>query len=190
MSRPGGKLPLVVLNLWAGPGVGKSTTAAGLFNLMKLRGDRVELVSEFAKDLTYQRDYGTLENQLLVLSQQDARLRRLVGQVAMAITDSPLPLALAYATPEYLPWLADTVVHAFGRYRNINILLKRVKQYQPFGRLQSEDEATRLDATIAQLYDKFRGPTEPPSYRAHVAGDFRAPREIDMRIGPWDGLDP
>jgi dephospho-CoA kinase len=32
-----------VINLAAGPGAGKSTTAAGLFNIMKLKGLKVEL---------------------------------------------------------------------------------------------------------------------------------------------------
>ncbi len=45
---------LKVINLWAGPGAGKSTTAAGLFNLMKIRGYNVELVTEFAKEMVYE----------------------------------------------------------------------------------------------------------------------------------------
>ena len=45
-----------VINLWGGPGCGKSTTAAGLFSIMKMRGHKVELVTEYAKELTYDRN--------------------------------------------------------------------------------------------------------------------------------------
>jgi hypothetical protein len=53
-----------VINLWAGPGAGKSTTAAGLF-LMKLTGRRVELVTEYAKEVVYDQDPTRIKNQLL-----------------------------------------------------------------------------------------------------------------------------
>lgn len=43
---------LKVISLWAGPGAGKSTTAAALFNLMKRERFEVELVTEVAKDWT------------------------------------------------------------------------------------------------------------------------------------------
>lgn len=40
-----------VINLYGGPGTGKSTTAAMLFAKMKLAGFNCEYVPEFAKDL-------------------------------------------------------------------------------------------------------------------------------------------
>ena len=41
---------LKVINLYGGPGTGKSTTAAALFALIKREGYNVELVTEFAID--------------------------------------------------------------------------------------------------------------------------------------------
>ena len=40
----------LVINLFGGPGCGKSTTMARLFADLKARGYNVEMVSEFAKD--------------------------------------------------------------------------------------------------------------------------------------------
>ena len=51
-----------VINLFAGPGTGKSTTAAGLFYKMKSKGYMVELVTEFAKDLVYQESFFRLKD--------------------------------------------------------------------------------------------------------------------------------
>ena len=43
-----------VVNLFAGPGSGKSTTASGLFHLLKLDNKKTELVTEYAKDAIYE----------------------------------------------------------------------------------------------------------------------------------------
>ncbi|WP_298951529.1 AAA family ATPase [uncultured Methylobacterium sp.] len=154
-ERPGPS-SLTVVNLWGAPATGKSTTAAGLFNLLKQGGARVELVTEFAKDLTYEKNYGSLENQLAILAEQDRRLRRLVGQVDIAITDSPLPLGLLYMTPEYEEWLPDAIMGAYDRYHNIDILLERTGAYEQYGRRQTEHESLVLQT---QLRDIFRRAT-------------------------------
>lgn len=44
----------LVINIFGGPGVGKSTVAAGLFYRLKCLHYSVELVEEFAKYLVYQ----------------------------------------------------------------------------------------------------------------------------------------
>lgn len=149
-------LNLQVINLYAGPGAGKSTLAAGLFNLMKNLQYRVELVTEFAKDVTYEKNFGTLQNQLVILAEQDRRLRRLEGQVDWVITDSPLPLGIAYMTPEYEDWLVPAIWGAFNRYQNYHVLVQRSPShpFQQYGRNQDEGEAMRLDTLIGHLFDQ------------------------------------
>lgn len=61
---------LEVISLWAGPGAGKSTTVAALFNLMKRERYSVELVTEVAKDCTYEHSV-RLGDQLSVLAEQN-----------------------------------------------------------------------------------------------------------------------
>jgi ATP:corrinoid adenosyltransferase len=51
-----------VINLWAGPGAGKSTTASGLFYLMKTADMQVELVTEYAKDMTWEGRHEVLQD--------------------------------------------------------------------------------------------------------------------------------
>ncbi len=180
MSRD---LPLTVVNLWGAPSVGKSTAAAGLFNMMKTQGHRVELVTEVAKDLTYSRDWKALENQLYILGQQDHRLRRLVGEVDYVVTDSPLPLGIVYMTPEYADWLSDATLAAYERYDNIDFILKRRKKYDTYGRTQTEGEALALDL---QVRDVFRLATDFGSPEAEnvweIDGDAFAPYEAYQRI--------
>lgn len=42
-----------IINLWAGPGSGKSTIAAYVFSKLKMKNINCELVTEYAKQLVY-----------------------------------------------------------------------------------------------------------------------------------------
>lgn len=168
---------MLVINLCAGPGAGKSTTAAGLFNIMKLKGHNCELVTEFAKDLTWEGRFNTLSNQLYVLAKQEARLSRLVGKVDYVVTDSPLLLGLVYANERFdKEWYRTAVRGAFDLYENALFYLKRVKPYQTVGRNQTLDEARVLDQAIWGMLGQ-QGLTV-----TMVAGDEFAARTIYRHI--------
>lgn len=140
-----------VINLFGGPGIGKSVLAARLFVEMRCARKRVELVTEYAKGLVYSGDTFDLENQLYMLAQQDRQLHRLNGKVDYAITDSPLPLGLLYAQGRcQSDWFEKAVWGAFNAYDNVNYVLERVWPYEPYGRYQTEGEAREID-------DKLRG---------------------------------
>ena len=149
---------LKVISLFAGPGAGKSTTAAALFARMKRLRFDVELVTEYAKDLTYEKSFGKLSNQLHVLGEQNYRLARLQGQAEYAITDSPLPLSLIYGAAEDMDWLTPLVHRIWSNYENYPFLLKRTSA--PFvhhGRNQNLDQAKALDERIHALaIDQFK----------------------------------
>lgn len=168
-----------VINLWGGPGSGKSTTAAGLFSIMKLNKKRVELVTEFAKDLTYEKNFITLSNQLKVTGEQDHRLRRLEDHVEYVITDSPLPTGLMYATGVYkAEWFTNCVIGAFNSYNNINFFIHRVKPYVNLGRTQTEDESNE----ISQFLLKFL--TDQQLEYQMINGDEYAANTIYSRLFP------
>lgn len=138
---------LKVINCFAGPGAGKSTTAAGVFSALKLLGYNAELATEYAKDLTWEQRQLTLQDQVYVFAKQQKRLRQLAGQVDVVVTDSPLLLSLIYNQGQYaaLPALIQEV---WSLYDNYNYFIERVKPYNPIGRNQSEAEAQKIDRTI------------------------------------------
>ena len=68
---------MVVINLWGAPGSGKSTTAAGLFFLMKINKYKVELVTEYAKDLVWNGHEAMFGNQISIFAEQNWRIHRL-----------------------------------------------------------------------------------------------------------------
>ena len=145
----------VVINLFAGPGSGKSTTAADLFAHMKWQNINVELVDEYAKQLSWEKRATTLEDQLYVMSAQNRKLTRLKGQVDYIITDSPLIMCLPYCKPHYYPETFPKLVwDVWNSYDNVNIFLNRVKPFSAVGRHHSEEESKELDKTIKlMLYE-------------------------------------
>lgn len=141
----------LVINLFAGPCAGKSTVAAGVFSRLKLAGINTELVTEYAKDLTWEGNRTLLDNQIHVLGEQVRRIERLRGQVDVVVTDSPIMLGLVYRPPQYpdsynalLRWFHD-------QYPNRNFFVTRVKPYQTAGRNQTERQALLLDEKIEDI---------------------------------------
>lgn len=140
-----------VINLFGGPGAGKSTIAAELFALMKWKKYNVELVTEYAKDLTWENRHDILRDQLYVLAKQNRKLLRLKEQVDWVITDSPIIMGLAYKPDNYFPHFELLIKDVWHDYKNLNIFLKRQKGYNPIGRNQTEKEAVELDDIIENI---------------------------------------
>lgn len=159
-----------ILNLFAGPGAGKSTIAAGLFYLCKNAGMNVELVTEYAKDLTWEKRFDMMTDQLYILAKQNRKLARLRDQVDLVITDSPILLSYHYVTPEFLPEnFKNLVIELWNSYDNYNIFINRAKAYNPIGRYQTEAQAMDIDHRIWDMlvelkikYHTIRGGPDCP----------------------------
>ena len=137
----------LVINLFGAPGAGKSTGAAIVFAELKKHGVNAELVTEFAKDKTWEHNATALGCQEYVFGKQSYRLARCRADVDVIVTDSPLPLSLLYAIDPVL--LQDeafqkVVMNVFNSYNNLNYYITRVKPYNPKGRNQTEEESNLL----------------------------------------------
>lgn len=137
------------INLFGGPGVGKSTLAAELFARFKKLGKSVELVTEFAKDLVWEDRQSTLAIQPYVSMKQFRNLARLKDKVDYVITDSPIIKDSVYAR-RYAPELPQDYHNLlFFLHENlgdsINVLLSREHAYESVGRYQTEQEAKSID---------------------------------------------
>lgn len=144
--------PLIV-NLFGSPGTGKSTGAAYIFSKLKMAGINAELVTEFAKDKVWEETHAPFENQLYMLAKQYFRITRCENKVDVIITDSPILLSLIYNNDkERLGKDFDSLVkHLFRYYNNYNVMLKRVKPYNPVGRFQTEEESNKLSGKIENM---------------------------------------
>lgn len=150
MSRP------IVVNLAGAPGAGKSTGAATIFAALKKAGVNAELVTEFAKDKTWEHNIMAFGCQEYVFGKQSYRLRRCRDDVDVIVTDSPLPLSLIYNNNPALDYhFTEVVKNVFNTYDNINFFINRVKPYNPKGRNQTEAESDQLGPLIKNLYDNI-----------------------------------
>ncbi len=165
-----------VINLFAGPGAGKSTTAAGIFHLMKIEGMNVELVTEYAKEMTWEKRHNILTDQLYILAKQHRRVNRLKSEVEYVVTDSPFLLSIHYRGKDYSETLDRLVLELWQEYENFNFFLERVKAYVPIGRSQTEDEARKIDVAMRDMLTRHRIPFET------VPADHDAAPRIFARV--------
>ena len=141
----------LVINLFGGPGCGKSTTMARIFAELKILGYNAEMVSEFAKDLVYEQRQETMKDELYIFAKQHHRMFRVNDKVDIIITDRPLLLTNVYASlylpkDEFQKDLLQLVNTTFSGFNNVNILLDREGvNYHTEGRLQDESQSKEID---------------------------------------------
>lgn len=155
-----------IINLYGGPGCGKSTAAAGLFSLMKKEGHKVELVTEFARDEINSGNSHRLNNQDWIFAHQHHRIQRLQdSNIDYVITDSPLLLMLIYAEDVWIekPYLNSfkTFVYEVDQtYHSLNFFLKRNGEFveDDPGRVHTLEESEKIDERIINMLEYKRVP--------------------------------
>jgi hypothetical protein len=141
----------LIVNLFGAPGAGKSTTRAGVFHKLKLAGVNIEECPEYAKDLSWEKRYSTLLCQPYVFGKQLRNMSRLMEQVDVIVTDSPLLLSSHYAGWDWPQSFHDFVYETFEDMGGLNYYLNRVKPYSSAGRSQTEEESDMIGRQIRDL---------------------------------------
>lgn len=137
----------IVINLFAGPGVGKSTNAAKIFADLKMKGINCEMALEFAKDKVWEESFRTMDDQIYIFGKQFHRIWRLKDKVDAIICDSPLPISIVY-DKENSKAFHELIMEQFNKFNNLNFYLKRSTVYQEKGRVQTEEEAKKIDKVV------------------------------------------
>lgn len=155
-----------VINLYAGPGAGKSTLAAEIFWKLKKKLLNVELCTEYAKQLVYEERHNVLKlDQLYILAKQNRKMYSLFNKgVDIVVTDSPLFLNCFYNNPENFNSEVMFAVskELYNKYENYDFFLNRNVNYgyNPNGRIQKHlEEAQQIDRQILNIMKK-----EIPNY--------------------------
>lgn len=146
-----------VINLFGGPGTGKSTTMAQIFSHLKSLGVNCEMAPEYAKDKVWEESYRTLDNQIYVFGHQHQRIFRLLGKVDAVITDSPILLSLHYGK-KHGDTFKRLVLEEHNKLNNTNVFLVRKKVFNPAGRMQTEAEAVEIDGILKGILDENQVP--------------------------------
>jgi deoxyadenosine/deoxycytidine kinase len=147
-----------IINLFGGPGIGKSSIAAGLTYKLKKQHITCDNPYEFPKLLAWDENHSAIRDQLFVLANQHRGIVKSYGKVDYIILDSPILLSLTYKSfyksNEYPATLYgesfdNMVLDIYNRYDNINIVLKRSEgKHNNSERYQNLEESIQLDTVI------------------------------------------
>ena len=153
------------ISFCAGPGAGKSTSAAWLFSELKIRSYSVELVSEYVKMWSYQKRTVNEFDQCYIAGKQLYYEYRFLSQgVKNVVTDSPIILSSIYAKInckdiQISAPLRQIALEFEKKYPSIIIFLERKdKPYFQEGRYQNYEQALELDKlirkSVVEVFDK------------------------------------
>jgi len=172
------KKKTLFINLFGGPGTGKSTLCASIFTELKMKGVDCEMALEYAKDVVWEESFTKLKNQIYIFGKQHSRIHRLDGKVDVVITDSPLINSIVYDITDN-PHLKDLVLFEFKKLNTINYFLKRGTQYNPNGRMQTIEDALKVDEKYKQLLDE----NDIPYHEIEVGADNSKLIVRDLIVG-------
>lgn len=141
-----------------GSGIGKSTTAAGLYHEMKLQGLNVELVREYVKNWAWDGKKVGQYDQIYIFGKQSRSEYMLYGKVDYIITDSPILLSPVYE--KYYNNGESMIEEAAIKFlkkatnngiQHVNFLLERQKEFNPEGRYETEEQAKQVDLEVRKF---------------------------------------
>lgn len=147
----------ILVNLYGGPGCGKTTIAWELSAMLKKLGISVEYIPEYAKELYYEGAYakldGSYQNECEMLQEKWRRISRYQGQIEVIVCDSPFLQSVCYTdgskmNEEEFEFIETTAKEYNIHFDNWNYLLERMVEYQQEGRLQPLKESYKIDAKI------------------------------------------
>lgn len=149
----------LVVNLFGGPGAGKTTCAWEIASKLKKLGYVTEYVGEYAKELVWDNRGdlldGSLKNQTMLYEEQKRRVERLVGKVDFIVTDSPTILSLVYLK-EPNAGFENRIKKDFAKHHNFCFFVERGSRFETQGRIHNEQESRAIDVEIKDLLEKSR----------------------------------
>lgn len=147
-----------IINLFGGPGIGKSSIASGLTYKLKKNHITCDNPYEFPKLLAWDENHSAIRDQLYVLANQHRGIVKSYGKVDYIVLDSPILLSLTYRkyykSNDYPATLYGKsfdkmVLDTFNQYDNINIVLERADgNHNEKERYQTLEESKELDRII------------------------------------------
>lgn len=153
----------IVINLFAGPSCGKSQVASGVCSLLKMHEVNCELITEFARDVVYEKRCGVLEDRCYMVGKQYHKMFRtqhdLDNKPEILVTDSPLLFNLVYRQETLFKEEEDYILRLNDKFFNINYFIERDsnKKYNLVGRYQKNIcECAEIDCLILKMFGKYR----------------------------------
>lgn len=152
-----------LINLFGGPGIGKSSIAAGIFYKLKKKHISCNNPYEFPKTLAWDNNIPAIKDQLYVFANQHRGIAQSYGKVDYIVIDSPILFSLIYNTYYTKGYPAEfygdsfnqMVVDLHHKYDSINILLERAEGvHNEEERFQNFEESLAIDKLCKQILEE------------------------------------
>ena len=156
-----------LINLFGGPGIGKSSIAAGITYKLKKKHISCNNPYEFPKLLAWDKNKEAIRDQLYVLANQHRGIAQSYDKVDYIVIDSPVMFSLIYKTYYNKGYPAEFYSKAFNQmiidlhnnYDNLNILLERTEGgYNEGERYQTLEESIIIDKLCKTILDENNMP--------------------------------
>ena len=150
-----------VVNLFAGPGAGKSYNALFVAGRLKKAGYCTELAEEWIKDKVYEKAPYPFTDQIYTFAKQRKKIMMRLGDknIQFIVTDSPILLSAIYMKePDIL--FEKLILREFNKMNSINFFIERSdkRAYEQSGRLHDVLQARKIDAAIKDYLDNNEVP--------------------------------
>jgi hypothetical protein len=149
-----------IINLFGGPGSGKSSIAAGLLYELKKRHITCDAPYEFPKLLAWDDNQSAIKDQLYVIANQHRGIVKSFGKVDYIVLDSPILLSLIYKnyyegneypSSLYTESFDNMILDIHSKYDNLNIFLNRTSGlHNNAERYQNLEKSIELDYMIRE----------------------------------------
>ena len=156
-----------LVNLFGGPGIGKSSIANGITYKLKKKHISCNNPYEFPKKLAWDHNIPAISDQLYVFANQHRGIAECYGKVDYIVIDSPILFSTiyhryytkGYPAEMYGKVFHDMVIDLHRRYGSINILLERgVTIHNDDERFQNYKQSVEIDTLCKNVLDETRTP--------------------------------
>jgi dephospho-CoA kinase len=145
--------PLIV-NIYGGPGSGKSIICANVFSELKWKHITAEMALEYVKEEVWEENYSAIYNQLFILGNQHQRIHRLIDKVDVILIDSPLLLSIHYDKTKNDNF-KNYVLDIYNQYNNLNIFIERNdSEFEIKGRYHDLNQSKQIDLELKELLEE------------------------------------
>lgn len=143
-----------LINLFGGPGIGKSSITAGITYKLKKKHISCNNPYEFPKRLAWDNNIPAIKDQLYVFANQHRGIAECYDKVDYIIIDSPILFSTiyhryyteGYPAEFYGEPFHNLVIDLHKKYDNINILLERTQgDHNDDERFQNLEESIAID---------------------------------------------
>lgn len=159
-----GKKKTIVINAFAGPSAGKTTSAHIIVAELKKRGYATEFVPEVAKEMVWDEKFdlldGSVEGEKTIYDEKKRRIDRLISKVDFIVTDSPTIQSVCFldenkVSTEQREKFAKSALEDWKNYNTFNYFVERdLNKYEKEGRIHTLKESVAIDNNIKDFLNE------------------------------------